>query len=433
MPTPSWDAKLVRCTAIVAVAIAPVVITLWLVRAQLGPAVRRVTLDRFVTDMLVTVGAAAAMLVLGALIIVWLSRRGYRPQIVRPLVSGAALLGYAIIVLVANDNGLSTIMGMWWILPFFVGMSIIGWAAHQRVGSERFCAKCDYPYLDDPSAGRCPECGSAWGGRFGVVTGRKQTNRGLVRVGAGVVAFGFGISLLGSLLPGVLLRMAPTSMLIYQAVHTRSFDVAYWTVLNARTLTPAQAQTLAQGLLDARLSSGRMSRDDELWIDRQARTNALSPELAKRYFAEMVGPPRIVRVPASTPMTPDGARAVQLEAELRTNLSNTQDSRVVVEGWWVDGVFTPTGDTGKVLSTYALDPASTVTGSIGPIRLVLPPEANGPVRVKFVGWIAIGPFPGVAWQGSWSAAPGEAGATPVVPGATSWMERFEVEAVIGVK
>ncbi len=425
MASSSFDStKLLRVAPALVLVFAPVAIVLMMVRRQVGSAFSGALAQPSVQNVIVIFAGGAAFLGLALGASVLLTRRGYRPQYVRPLCAAVAVAGFITLLALGMEDGVSVVLAMWWIAPFLVGAAIMGTAAQQRIGNDRFCAACEYPFLDAPEAGKCPECGAAWRERLGTVTGRSQTNRPLMRIGVAIMMAAFALNLLSTVFQSAMLRFSPTSMLIYQAVHTQGFDNAYWAALSTRTLSTAQVRTLAQGLLDERLKQGRMSRDDELWIDGQFTANKLPADLATRYLAEMVGPPRIVQV---------GPRHVQVEANLHTNLSNTQDSRVAVEGWWIDGVFTPSTDTGKLLSTYALEPGSTMTGSIPAIQLALPATASGTVRVKFVGWIAIGPFPGVAWQATWPAPPGQPGATPAVPGATSWMERFEVDAVIDVK
>jgi len=418
--------------AVLLVILAPMAVTVFIFRTRAFSAARPLA-----PSLWAMFGAAIGIGAVTFLVARWVIGRGYRPRRVK---LAAALLAMGLFLAsqaVINPDMMQSLLGgALWIVPMTVGFSLIGSGTMRRIGTERFCIRCDYPFIDAPAVIRCPECGAGWLGAFGTVTGRRQASRVLVVIGVVCAVGAFGLQMAATAYQSTFMRAMPTSLLIHQAATTRSFDNAYWAALVRRTLTPEQERALALGLLDARLAGNGFSAQDEGWIDGRVRAGVLPGTLVERYFAEMVGPARIrvVDQPAGAP-----AAVLQVEAALRTNLRNTQDPRIVAEGWWVDGVFTPTPDTGAVRSTYSLAAGQAMTGSINAVRLTLPPLTSvapgpaGAVRVKFVGWIAIGPFPGVAWQATWSAPPGQPGATPTVPGATSWMRRIEVETDVDVR
>jgi hypothetical protein len=357
-----------------------------------------------------------------------LERRGRPRHVVYPVAMGLALLAAGAVFLAVDPTAAITLgSSLAWMAPFMLGFSLIGHGASRRIGSDKHCAKCEYPFIDDPDVIRCPECGAGWLGMFGTLTGKRQSSRRAVCVGIALVGVGVGVQIGGAAFPGAWMRLAPTSLLVHQAVHHRGFDNDYWKALATRTLSPEHEHTLALGLLDDRLAGERWSADDETWLDGRVRAGSLPPALVDRYFAEMVG----VREARLVPVDEDaGGVLLQVEAPNRANIRNTQVTAVVIEGWWVDGRFQPEPDAGHVRSNYALDADRSLSGSVNAIRLYVPRAAK-PVSVTFAGWIAIGPFPTMTWQASWSIPPGTPGATPTVAGATSWLRRFEVTTTVG--
>jgi hypothetical protein len=378
--------------------------------------------------LVLTLGVALPTGVAGALGVWAAARRRIRQELIGPIAIGTLLVVYiGVVAALDPDDPVSSVLGLAWQFPLWVGGMLIGTGFARRVGDERLCARCEYPFIDDPGAPRCPECGSDWRSPHAVVTGRRRVNRLQLCVGAAMLLLVVPMLLLGQSLASLVQRCLPTSYLIHQAVHRRGGDDEAWAALRARALAPEQVRTLASGLLDSRLNGEwHWSRDDELWIDAQVAAGTLPPDLVERYFGEMVETARARLAPVEETLA---GVTLELTAPVRINIQNTQVALVVVEGWWVDGTYVTTPESGTVMSAHVFQSSRSLTGSINPVRLRVE-RTDKPVTVKFVGWAEIGPFPTMSWQAAWSSAPGTPGATPSVPGATSRVRRFEVEAVV---
>lgn len=132
-------------------------------------------------------------------------------------------------------------------VPCGIGVALIHMGKKRRVGSTRHCPKCDYPCLDaaGTEASRCPECGTEWLGKW--ILGDFVGKPHLRDAGIAVLATGVVI-LMGLARFNQGTSWTPTRVLLWQARYLTD-DAGLWAEISHRTLTPAQADALAEGCL----------------------------------------------------------------------------------------------------------------------------------------------------------------------------------------
>ncbi len=292
----------------------------------------------------------------------------------------------------------------------------------RRTGDSRHCARCDYQQAPGgaPSP-RCPECGTVWGNRSGIVIGRRPPDsKRRIRGGVALVAVGMLSGAL-PLLPGVMgrgwgMNLFPTHTLIEQVIRARLSDSDEWVELNRRTLSPTQEQRLATGLLDKRLVEGRLSSDAGAWFAKALAAGRVPQALRERYYREQfsawIEAPARVRV--GEPFT----------VSLRSNLIHDSSrppgvDEVVCFGGFYAGLSAALqrrthSDYAILLQSPEYRPSAELIA-----------EAVGPFRIRAEFWFGVGA--GVIGRIEWLAD-----GTPALPATPVWFERVVVEHTVDV-
>jgi hypothetical protein len=199
---------------------------------------------------------------------------------------------YTIVAILIRSPG-STLRALLESLPmglFMVGVTLASQLRTRR-GTTLRCVRCDYDLsgLESP----CPECGSAWSKTSGTVLGTRAWSPRIL-----LLALPLMLPLLATfILPffgGPLLtqrlvaRVLPTDSLIADAAFARGFTTDTWAELNRRTLTPAQRETLAQGLLTRTALQLHAWGDEAKWLTAEFAAGRLSLNTQRAVLSRFV-------------------------------------------------------------------------------------------------------------------------------------------------
>ncbi|GMU82108.1 MAG: hypothetical protein AMXMBFR47_19790 [Planctomycetota bacterium] len=304
----------------------------------------------------------------------------------------------------------------------FVGIAVLR-RARRRIGSTRRCRKCDYQQAPDADPGpRCPECGADWSAPDGIIRGDRQPH-GTLRMWTGIVTLAAGVALIALqftaplALNDWLSRRLPTSVLIEQAITTKSFDRSEWSALSLRLLTPEQERRLAGGLLDAARQRGHLSHGASAWFTTMLAGGRLPSDLRDRYYREMLR----VEIDAPAEVIVGERFEIELRSSFRSDSGpSTADEVVYFDGFYLRDRADPIAPNAD--GNYAILFSDTEAP-----RAMIHADTSGTLHIRAVLWLAVGPD---AMQvGQWQ--PGHPPVFP--PGKVDWLQRIEVERAITVR
>lgn len=178
-----------------------------------------------------------------------------------------------------------------------IGASGIGLMRFLK-GNTLRCAKCRYSLEglgEDGGAQVCPECGSAWNEKSGVVRGDSATNVRQIVVSlalmlTGIIAITSTVMWHASLSTKVILPLASNTMLIDHVTRSNSFVMYEWDELRKRTLTASESNALALGLLTRNPLSLHAWSEATKWLIAEANAGRLSAEAHRAMVARFVSP-----------------------------------------------------------------------------------------------------------------------------------------------
>lgn len=313
----------------------------------------------------------------------------------------------------------------------------------RRAGDSTHCAACDYqqaPTGANPPY--CPECGAQWSAPGGVVHGRRTGQPWMLGCGVALMLVGAaaGLAPLTQSKFDPLLGLMPTSALINDIVNSRSFTRDQWAELKSRTLTPAQEQRLAEGLLDRRARTGHLSGDDHTWLEQALATGRLPENLRQRYYDEMFtawldAPSQVRRghpfhvalgSDARNAHSPLGAEALVFFSGFFIGDDPTPQGRRVQPGLAALLDTTPFGMQPEDAARLPEEQRQPAHPEYIPLAQLAAPHA-GPLRVRMLLWFVVAPAGTQSLRIQW-----QEDHTPVMPLNVVYSRRIELERVIDV-
>ena len=209
-----------------------------------------------------------------------------------PRLIGLVLFGAVFFVIMLVQSGGRTSVAVVQFLPIafiWLGGSIAGFGLWRRAGATQHCPSCGYERHAATTTETCPECGTDWSNSSKVIRGRWNPSWRAVGIGAVIIALGL-LSLFGRLVPALApQRLLPTASIIQSVTTDQAWDGTLWQVLEGRTLSSAEEQTLAEGLLDLRRKT-TLPRRAAGWLSTTVNAGGLSARLVERYYVEMLEP-----------------------------------------------------------------------------------------------------------------------------------------------
>lgn len=228
---------------------------------------------------------------------------------------------------------------------------------------------------------------------------------------------------------GWTMRLLPTSALIAE-VTSDGFNMNEWAALRGRTLTEDQRLALAVGLLEKQLRTNHLWRDDETWLVAQVQFGALPPEIADRYYRQMLESwiiaPELAQ--AGEPIT------VAIGSRYRSGFMPASCPLVYFGGFEVDGQGVPRARQERPVSAQSFGrerhhgrmPVET-RGGTSPETVVVP-ERAGRLQIRAKLWIAMLPFSASTLPIAWNDD-----GTPQIPSAATRVTYVELEHAVDVE
>lgn len=301
-----------------------------------------------------------------------------------------------------------------------IGISGIGLMGFLK-GTAPRCAKCRYSLegLGEESgsvagggggAHVCPECGSAWNEKSGVVRGDPVINVRQIVVSSVLMLIGIGtmISSLvwhASLATKVILPLASNSMLIGHVTRSNTFVMYEWDELRKRTLTASESDALALGLLTRKPLSLHAWSDATKWLIAEANAGRLTAEAHRAMVARFVSPA----------VTSNGS---SVEIWSTTNQAwGLAGAFASVDLWLVVGQPVAGGRPVRASAALGTPPASATT----PTPVQLTPDVLAPGAATATLWVIAMPKGTTAVSVAWNPD-----GTPSVSGAV-WVESIEAK------
>jgi len=305
-----------------------------------------------------------------------------------------------------------------WLMYFgaAMGAMLIMVGFPRRVGSELYCAKCEYPYPDSSAPDVCPECGTFW--MITLLKGRKVGSKPLMAAGVAVLLAVPVLTMPIRINLGFH-RLLPTSMLSGYLSTGPLVSSAAWRDFTARSTTQEQRAWLAGRLIDLRDEDGPKSVESKQWLEAEMALPTAAPALLERYFAGMVVPELVMpkRVRVGEPFEVRLVTGVNGEGFL-------DQACFTFGGVLVGENSTPLGRTDvwnapvHILETWAVGRSQ--------VKVSITLDRPGRQTIKGDCWISVGPqsFEAITWS--------EAG-EPQKPKGSRWFKRFELRGEVEVR
>lgn len=221
----------------------------------------------------------------------------------------------------------------------------------------------------------------------------------------------------------MLSRIEPTNALITDVTESAyAYSDRDWRELRRRTLSQAQRERLAAGLLDRRRREGWFDRPASLWLRQLVLAEQLPAEMIDRYYREGFS----LEIVAPTPVRLNRDTTFTIRGHCRYDPGRPPglDAVFILEAVYVDDVVVATDfKDGSIQYAGLLDtPKYEILANWTPRRA-------GSHTIRAVGWYAVGNALASETVSVWHFDDH----SPVLPASTEWMNRVAVQRTVYAK